>query len=205
MNKTIPNNLTEIVTTQVTIKRVTEIKYLGLVLDEKLNYDEHVQSSSNSIIKYFGIFNHIRYKVNDKTAGQLYFAFVFPRLEYGIEIYGNWSERNINKLQTMQNIPLKLLLHLDRLTTNNKLHKHLNIRKISDLYKCSVLPFVNDTQLGKCPEIFENYFEKKNIAIMIYDKKGQLVIPSAKLALGDRALRTNGAKLWNNIHKDNLQ
>ena len=37
VNKPIPNNLTKIVTTQVTIKAVTEIKYLGLVLDEKLN------------------------------------------------------------------------------------------------------------------------------------------------------------------------
>ena len=37
VHKHIPNNLTEIVTTQATLKRVTEIKYLGLVLDEKLN------------------------------------------------------------------------------------------------------------------------------------------------------------------------
>ena len=109
VNKPIPNNLTEIVTTQASIKRVTEIKYLGLVLDEKLNYNEHVQSISNPLIKYFGIFNHIKYKVNDKTARQLYFAFVFSRLKYGVEIYGNCSERNINKLQTMQNKVLKLL------------------------------------------------------------------------------------------------
>ena len=34
VNKPIPQNLTEIFTTQVTIKRVTEMKYLGLVLDE---------------------------------------------------------------------------------------------------------------------------------------------------------------------------
>ena len=71
----------------------------------------------------------------------------------------------------MQHKMLKLLLHLDRLTPTNKLHKHLNILKVSDLYKCSVLSFVNDKQLGKCPEIFENYFEKTNIAIMICVRK----------------------------------
>ena len=196
VKKPIPINLTEIVTTQATIKRVTEIKYLGLVLDEKLNYNEHIQSISNSLIKYFGIFNHIKYKVNDKTARQLYFAFVFSRLKYGIEIFGNCSERNINKLQTMQNKLLQLLLHLDRLTPTNKRHKHLNNLRINDLYNYSILSFVNDTQLGKCPEIFEKYFEKKHSN---YDlsQKGQLVIPPARLALGNRALRINGAKLWN--------
>ena len=88
VNKPIPNNLTKIVTTQVTIKAVTEIKYLGLVLDEKFNYNEHVQSISDSLIKYFGSFNHIKYKVNDKTARQFYFALAFYRFKYGIEICG---------------------------------------------------------------------------------------------------------------------
>ena len=69
---------------------------LELVLD-KLNYSEHVQSISNSLIKYFGIFNHIKYKVNDKTARLLYFVFVFSLLKYGLEIIGNCSERNIDK------------------------------------------------------------------------------------------------------------
>ena len=145
----------------MTIKRVTETKYLGLVLDEKLTYNEHVQTISNSLVKYFGIFNHIKCRVNKKTARQLYFAFVFSRIKYGIEIYGNCSEKNINKLQILQNELLKLLLQLDRLTSINKLHKHLNILKIGELYKCSVLSFVNDTRLCKCPEIFKNYFEEK--------------------------------------------
>ena len=61
----------------------------------------------------------------------------------------------------MQNKLLKLLLHLDRLTPIDKLHTHFNILKITAQYKCSVLSLVNDAQLGKFPEMFENYFEKK--------------------------------------------
>ena len=96
VNKLISNNLTAIVTTQVTDKRISEIKRLELVLD-KLNYSEHEQPISNSLIKYYGILNHIKYKVNDKTARLLYFAFVFSLLKYGLKIYGNCSERNIDK------------------------------------------------------------------------------------------------------------
>ena len=201
VNKPVPNDLIDIVTPQMTIKRATEMKYLGLLLDEKLNYNEHVQSICNSLLKYFGIFNHIKHKVNKKTARQLYFAFVFSRIKYGIEIYGNCSERNMNKIQTMQNKLLKLLLQLDRLTPTSILHKNLNILKINDLYKCSVLSFVNDTQIGKCPKIFEKYFQKKRNN---YDlrRKDQLDIPPARLTLGDRAVRIKGAKLWNDIHKD---
>ena len=201
INKPVPDGFTEIATTHMTIKRATEMKYLGLVLDEKLNYNEHVQAICNSLLKYFGIFNHIKHKVNKKIARQLYFAFVFSRIKYGIEIYGNCSDRNVNKIQIMQNKLLKLLLQMDRLTPTNILHKNLNILKINDLYKCSILSFVNDTQIGKCPRIFEKYFHKKHSH---YDlrQKGKLDIPPARLTLGDRAVRIKGAKLWNDIHKD---
>ena len=42
LNKPVPDDFTVIVITQMMIKRATEIRYLGLVLDEKLNYNEHV-------------------------------------------------------------------------------------------------------------------------------------------------------------------
>ena len=58
-----------------------------------VHYNEHFQSICNSFLKYFGIFDHIKHKVNKKTARQLYFAFVFSRIKYGIEIYGNCSEK----------------------------------------------------------------------------------------------------------------
>ena len=108
VNKPVPDGFTEIATTHMTIKRATEMKYLGLVLDGKLNYNEHVQSICNSLLKYFGIFNHIKHKVNKKTARQLYFAFVFSIIKCGIEIYSNCSDRNVNKIQIMQN---KLLIY----------------------------------------------------------------------------------------------
>ena len=144
------------------------------------------------MLKYFGIFNYIKHKVNKKTARQLYFAFVFSRIKYGIEIYGNCSERNVNKIQKNAK-QLKLLLQLDSLKPTNILHKNLNILKI--------ISFVNDTQIGKCPRIFEKYFHKKHSP---YDlrQEGKLDIPPARLTLGDTAVRIKWAKLGNDIHKD---
>ena len=102
VNKPVPAGFIENVTTQMTINWATEMKYLGLVLGEKLNYNKYVQSICNSLRKYFGISNHIKYKVNKKIARQFCFAFIFSRIEYGIEIYGDCSERNVNKIQKVR-------------------------------------------------------------------------------------------------------
>ena len=55
--------------------------------------------------------------------------------------------------------------------------------------------------IGKCPKIFEKYFQKKRNNYDLRHKE-QLDIPPARLTLGDRAVRIKGAKLWNDIHKD---
>ena len=162
VNKPVLDDFAEIVTTQMTIKRAIEMKYWGLIVDKKNNYNEHARSGCNSLLNYFGVFNHIKHKVNKKTAGQLYFAFVFSGIQYGIGINGNCSRRNVNKIQTMQKKLFKLLLQLDRLTLTNILHKHLNILKINDLYKCGILSLVNDAQIDKRPKISEKYFPRKH-------------------------------------------
>ena len=73
----------------MTIKRFNSFKYLGLTLDETLLWNDHVNELSKSLVKYFGIFNHIKNKITLKVARQLYYAFIFSRMKYGIEIYGS--------------------------------------------------------------------------------------------------------------------
>ena len=89
------------------IDRVQSLQYLGMLLDKKLYWHEHVTQTCVSLIKYFGIFNHIKNFVSVKIARQLYFAFMYSRIQYGIEIYGNCAKETLSKLQVMQNKLLK--------------------------------------------------------------------------------------------------
>ena len=75
-NKTIPNNFSEITTVFMKIKRVNRFKYLRITLDETLNRSEHVSILCESLLKYFGIFNHSKYKVTAKIARQIYYAII---------------------------------------------------------------------------------------------------------------------------------
>ena len=116
-NAPIPNNFSEITTTFMTIKRVNIFIILGMTLDGTLDLSEHVSILCKSLLKYFGIFNHIKYKVSPKIARHIYYAFIYSRIQYGIEVYSSFSETHINRLQVMQKKLLKLILMLDRLTT----------------------------------------------------------------------------------------
>ena len=147
----------------MTIMRVKSFRYLGLTLDETLNWNEHANELCKSLINYFGIFNHIKYKITCVVVRQLYYAFIYSRINYGIELYGSSSASNMNKVQVIQNKLLKMVLKLDRLMPTNDLHKNIYILKIDDIHKCNTLGLVHKMVSNRCPAIFRNYFEVKEI------------------------------------------
>ena len=203
-NKPIPNDFSVITTDFVTIKRVNSFKYLGITLDKTLNWSEHVSILCESFLKYFGIFNHIKYRVTPKIERQIYFAFIYSRIQYGIEVYSSCSETHINRLQVIQNKLLKLILKLDRLTATNILHKEIHLLKVTHISESSVLGFVNKVYCGQCPAIFLPYYK---IKINAYDVRtnGQLVTPQTRIQFGDRAVKVKGCLLWNRINTNMLK
>ena len=78
------------------INRVKHAKYLGLIFDDMLSWNDHIYYVCQSLMKYFGIFNHIKSFISKMLVRQLYFAFIYSRLSYGIECFGNSSQSKLN-------------------------------------------------------------------------------------------------------------
>ena len=138
-NKPVPNDFDSIQTNHMTIRRVTIVNYLGLVIDENLYWNAHADFVCASLVKYIGIFNHIKSFITLRIARQMYFAFINSCISYGIEVYGHCADEHLRKLQTLQNKLLKLMLKLDRRISTNQLHRNLSLLKVSDIHTVSVL------------------------------------------------------------------
>ena len=69
------------------------------------------------------------------TVGQLYDAFLYSKINYGLEVYGNTSSRIISQLQVMQNKLLKYVTRVDIRTITNLLHTSLDIIKMEHKHK----------------------------------------------------------------------
>ena len=194
INKPMPTNLNEISMEFMTVQRVKTFKYLGITLDETLNWGEHAEAICSSLLKYVGIIYQIKSKVTTRVVRQIYFAFIYSRMKCGIEVYGNYLATNLNKIQVMQNKLMKLLLNIDRLTPTDTLHQTLNMLKVSDIYQVNILSFVNDTVSGRWPNLFQDYFE---LIRNTYDlrTKGQIIVLPARIVFGDKQIRIKGAHL----------
>ena len=199
INKPMPADLKDIKVDNITISRVEVTKYLGLHLDEKLNWKHHVTQLCQGLTKFFGIFKKIRESLTSKLAKQLYYAFIYSRIHYGIQIYGSCAATTLSKIQRLSNGLLKFLLRYDRRTSTTTLHKDLKILKVDDIYEVNILTFVGNCLNGKCPKIFENYYNYQHQQHSLRDSRPKLTVPRHRTEYAFDSVRIKGAVLWNSL------
>ena len=179
-----------------TINRVKFVQYLGLMIDENLYWHMHADYIYNSLVKYFGIFNHVKTIISKQIARQLYFAFIHSHIKYGIEVFGDCANEYLQKLQVIQNKLLKLLLNFDRRMSTNELHQQLSLLKVVDIHTVNVLSFVNECRSGRCPTLFSSYYHVRQAGYELR-QNDRLHVPMARTDTGQSSCKIKGARLWN--------
>ena len=91
------------------IKRTPFIKFLGITIDENLSWCLHIDDVCNKLRSLFHIFYNIRDYLSKKEIQAIYYALVYSRIKYGINVYGHVGSTKIERIQILQNQLLKVL------------------------------------------------------------------------------------------------
>ncbi len=200
VNKSIPPECDNIMFRNTHIERVENCKYLGVILDDKLNWNSHIQSITNSLVKISSAFKLINHIVPTKFRFDLYYAYVYSKLAYGIEVYGHASNTSMKCLQVQQNRILKILFKKDWYTNTNLLHSTLNILKVKDIFRLQLVNFIFKQQKKLTPKVFDNYFElNSNIHTHNTRQLKQIHVKKTKKKIGEKTVKYTGAILYNNL------
>ena len=79
------------------IKRVNSIKYLGVLIDNKLSWSEHVDYLNLQLARYSGLFTRLRRYVPNQILSLLYYSIIYSRIKYGILLWGTASNSLLKK------------------------------------------------------------------------------------------------------------
>ena len=141
---------------------MSSIKYLGLNIDENVNWNIHIKKIKEQLIKLASSFKLIKHYIPYNCKRQLYYAYVYSNVIYCIETYGHTSKSNINQLQIIQNRILKILFNKDWYTSSKIIHKDLKMLQINDICNLCILKLVYKQQNDLLPEIFNEFFTHRN-------------------------------------------
>ena len=105
------------------ISQVRSTKFLGIQIDDKLNYKDHISILSKKLSCTIGTMRRISPLVPPSILKTIYFSLFYSRLIYGITIWGGGcGETNINRIRKLQDrasslivnyAPNKFMLHFD--------------------------------------------------------------------------------------------
>ena len=115
------------------ITKVTQTKYLGITLQDDMKWNIHIDNLIQTNCKKIAILRHIQKFVPKSLKKSLYHALFTSKISYLINVWGNTTERNIDKLQTQQNKVLKALYNLNPRTPSKDIYETLNELNIRQL------------------------------------------------------------------------
>jgi hypothetical protein len=90
------------------ITPVAVAKDLGMILDSCLSYDEHIASVVSSCIAGLGQISRVKHIFDRKTLILIINSLIFSKMYYCSAVWSNTSQRNIEKLQAVQNFAARI-------------------------------------------------------------------------------------------------
>ena len=189
----------------INILMSSSTKYLGVFLDEELNWKIHVSHVTNGLRMLFPVFYNIRKYLSIIQVQTIYYTLVYSKIKYGILMYGTSNNIVMKPVQTIQNQLLKVLTEKPYKYPTNQLHSELKIIKVEDLFRQEVLSFVFNFYNSNLPPVFDNYFITFSSIhdIGTRNRNTSFIIPHHTSYYESSSLKVKGACMWNTLSNEN--
>ena len=151
------------------IEKAHEFNFLGLTLNEHMNWKSHINNLSNKISRSIGILNKLKHFIPLKTKVLIYNSLILSYLNYAILAWGYQCER-ITKLQKKA----IQIINLSKYNAHTEpLFKELTLLKVTDILKLQELKFYYKYKNNKLPHYLQSLPFSYNIDIHSHETRIQ--------------------------------
>ena len=204
-NRTCSNNTECPNINNVNLERVKSIKFLGVIINDCLNWDDHKKYVKSKISRNLGILYKCRHIMNKKDLISMYNSFIAPYLLYCIPIWGGSITSKSDDIIKIQNKVIRILFNVSR-TEDAWQYVKDSILTVTDLYKVEVAKFcykhVNYNILPK--SFIDNVMptfakDAHNIVTRHSDSLNYQVIDNNMKPLSYKSFTSQCVRIWNSL------
>ncbi|KAK2551405.1 RNA-directed DNA polymerase from mobile element jockey, partial [Acropora cervicornis] len=141
------------------IKHTDTFKYLGVVLDDTLSFNDHVDYVRMKVSKILGMFSRIRPSLTMEAANRLYKAMVLPVLDYCDAVWHECGQGNSDKIERLQRRAARIIYYkaVSNLSTDQIMTK-LGLEPLYYRRRTHILRFVDECIANRVPRYLSNDF-----------------------------------------------
>ena len=165
-------------------------KYLGLILDNSLNFKPHITFICNKISKAIGIIYRSRDFLPKYILISLYYTLVYPYLNYCILAWGNTFTSHLEPIRILQKKLVRIITFQPYSCHTSPLFQDLNFLKLDDIYKYRAAVY-----------IFHERGRGSYRRTHSYGTRGRdMLIPDyQRLTLTQHSVTHSGPSIWNSL------
>ena len=137
------------------IKEVNEIKYSGIILDNKLSWQNRINHICVKLSRAAGVIFKLRSYLPQKATLLLYNSLAAHYLRYGITAWGAANSSLIKKVQVLQNKIVRYLSFSLPRSTSAPLYHALNLMNSLEMYHFEPAKYMFDMYNYTIPIVFK--------------------------------------------------
>ena len=192
------------------IEWVKEFKYLGLTINNNLNFSRHIKNIALNVSRITGTFINLRPIMPLQIVVKLYYALVFPHLNNHIIIWGSAPPFHLNPLTVRINNLLRTILGVVRVNGRptrsvNYLYQQLGFLKLDSLFKYNLYKFLRLLLDGDLPDLAAVLLGDHTITHSYNTRQIRFRHPALACEIERRALSHQLITLYENIPRDILE
>ena len=175
------------------------IKYLGIFLDENLNWKKHVSILSSKLRRANGALAKLRHFVPPKTLISVYHAIFNSHLNYGNQIWCQNQNSITNRIFILQKSAIRIMCKVPYRTHTDPFFYSLGILKLFDQIQCHNALFLHKILNNKTPKSVCETF-----AIMLHShntrNKNLIITPLTNTNFfGTYSIKHQCITIWNHF------
>ena len=182
------------------IQQVSKTKFLGIVIEEHLNWALHISHLCNIIARNVGILQQLRYFIPTYVLKMLYHSLILSHLQYCTLLWANSYRSHLHKLRLLQKKAIRIISNTDYLAHSSKLFLNLKLLKLDDIMKFQLGTFMYKLKYNKLPNVIPHMFvTNENIHSHNTRNKNGYLIPSVRTNCRKFTVGYAGPILWNSF------
>lgn len=174
------------------IERVDKVNYLGIMIDQHLKWDSHLNKVNNYLRYSIFILLRVRKIVDMKTLTSVYYALIQSVLMYGIMIWGNCHDNVLKPTEVIHKKLIKIIHRLPKRYPTNQLYQTTYKLSMKQLYIMQVLKFFVKQNKQEERENINNNKPHNT-------RNKNLLLPFKNKSLGQREISYTGPRIFNKL------
>ena len=145
------------------IDQVNKAKFLGVIIDCNLKWNEHIKHVTQKISKGIGIIIKARKYFNCETLLNLYNTLILPYISYCVHVWGTAANVYSAKIHILQKKVVRIIDGVPPRTHSQPIFDKLKIMTIYQIYRYYVGVFMYKLYHNSLPPVFSMFTPTSNI------------------------------------------